>query len=190
MVSREKWIETGYLLFAHEGADGLQIERMARILKLNKSGFYHYFGTLEVFHERLLSHHIKYVELFAADITQCHDFVTDFLPLLMRHRLAAMVQVQHKRKNKDLLGSAIIKSDQLIGLAVLPIWMKHIEIHGNENLAFRYWCLVRDGFYQRVELKSSWYSDLHQHALDVKEVAQLLALGSITRFESKINGAV
>ena len=43
------WTEEGYRLFAKEGLDGIQVERLARILSLNKSGFYHYFGDLEGF---------------------------------------------------------------------------------------------------------------------------------------------
>jgi AcrR family transcriptional regulator len=41
------WTEVGYALFAEEGLDGIQVERLARILKLNKSGFYHYFRDLD-----------------------------------------------------------------------------------------------------------------------------------------------
>ena len=38
----QKWIEAGYERFAHEGPHGIQVERLARIIGVNKSGFYHY----------------------------------------------------------------------------------------------------------------------------------------------------
>jgi AcrR family transcriptional regulator len=192
MACCEKWIETGYLLFAQDGAHGLQIERIARILKLNKSGFYHYFGTLEVFHDRLMSHHIKCVELFAADIKQNQYFVPDFLHSLLRHKITATVHVQLKRNNNNLNHSVVIKSDQLIDLAILPIWIKHIGMLRNDSLAYHYWGWVRDGFYTRINLENYCYPHLLEYASDVKEVvAQMLALGSAKKLELlTINGAV
>jgi AcrR family transcriptional regulator len=46
---RDSWLSSGYELFAQEGPDGIQVERLARILNLNKSDFYHYFGEIENF---------------------------------------------------------------------------------------------------------------------------------------------
>ncbi len=40
----EKWIKAGYALLATDEIDGINIERLARALNVNKSGFYHYFG--------------------------------------------------------------------------------------------------------------------------------------------------
>jgi hypothetical protein len=37
------WLDVGYKIFAHEGPEGIQVERLARILGVNKSGFYHFF---------------------------------------------------------------------------------------------------------------------------------------------------
>ena len=48
------WTEAGYKLFAEEGLEGIQVERLARILQLNKSGFYHYFGDLDGYCEELI----------------------------------------------------------------------------------------------------------------------------------------
>ena len=58
------WTEVGYDLFAHEGLDGIQVERLARILQLNKSGFYHYFGDLEGFCMELFALHKKSCAVF------------------------------------------------------------------------------------------------------------------------------
>jgi AcrR family transcriptional regulator len=51
------WIENGYALFAQDGLDGIQVERLAKMVSLNKSGFYHYFGDRESFLEELMKHH-------------------------------------------------------------------------------------------------------------------------------------
>lgn len=51
------WVDVGYNLFAKEGMDGLQIERLARILQLNKSGFYHHFGDFDGYLEAISKSH-------------------------------------------------------------------------------------------------------------------------------------
>ena len=53
------WTEEGYCLFAKEGLHGIQVERLARILGLNKSEFYHYFGDIEGFCYALVLLHKK-----------------------------------------------------------------------------------------------------------------------------------
>jgi len=35
----DAWIKAGYKLLGKEGVDGVKVERLARILQLNKSGF-------------------------------------------------------------------------------------------------------------------------------------------------------
>ena len=54
-----RWIEAGYEIFAHEGPEGVQIEKLARKVGLNKSGFYHYFSDRDVFFTRLLEYHYQ-----------------------------------------------------------------------------------------------------------------------------------
>ncbi|HMG91387.1 MAG TPA: helix-turn-helix domain-containing protein [Chryseolinea sp.] len=45
----EIWLKAGYKLLGREGMEGVKIERIARVLNLNKSGFYYYFKTMEGF---------------------------------------------------------------------------------------------------------------------------------------------
>lgn len=58
------WTEGGYKIFANEGTEGIQVERLARILNLNNSGFYHYFGDLKSFIDELLKLHEKKADFF------------------------------------------------------------------------------------------------------------------------------
>ncbi len=52
------WLNLGYELFSEEGHEGLQVERLSRILGKNKSGFYHFFGNRETFLESLMKMHL------------------------------------------------------------------------------------------------------------------------------------
>jgi len=64
------WIESGYNQFASEGLEGIQVERLARITGLNKSGFYHYFGDRETYLEKLMAHHLQIAVQMAGDLKQ------------------------------------------------------------------------------------------------------------------------
>jgi hypothetical protein len=46
----------GYELLSTDGMEGIKVERLARNLALNKSGFYHYFKAMDVFVKSLLRH--------------------------------------------------------------------------------------------------------------------------------------
>jgi AcrR family transcriptional regulator len=65
------WLDTGYELFAREGLEGIQIERLARIVGLNKSGFYHYFGNLEIYRHELVKSHVQKVQQYFDSHPEC-----------------------------------------------------------------------------------------------------------------------
>lgn len=168
----ESWIETGYHLFAHEGLDHIQIEKMARTLLLNKSGFYHYFGTFEIFFEQLLLHHHTKIDHFVNDIRNCQNIDPDFINAMIEHKVSLMVQIHLTRnKNNTTFNCAAEHSDQKIEQAVLPIWAEHIGLL-KYDLASRYWKLVRDMFYTRVTFDNFTYSFLHRLASDAKEIVE------------------
>ena len=80
------WTEEGYCLFAKEGLYGIQVERLARILSLNKSGFYHYFGDLEGFCSALVQLHKKKVGEFLQEVAVTKKLDPDYLHLLIKYR--------------------------------------------------------------------------------------------------------
>ena len=51
---KEDWINLGYRLFAEQGVSGINVEKMAKILKVNKSSFYWHFKTKKVFIQQLI----------------------------------------------------------------------------------------------------------------------------------------
>src|SRR5688500_2049134 len=92
-----KWIETGYNLFAIEGPEGVHIEKIARILGANKSSFYHFFGTLEIFFDELILHHYDKIDLALKDCKNARSLDPEYLDQVVQHKVAFMVQVQLAR---------------------------------------------------------------------------------------------
>ena len=113
------WTEEGYCLFAKEGLHGIQVERLARILGLNKSEFYHYFGDIEGFCYALVLLHKKKVGEFLQEVAVTKNWIPDYLYLLIKHRETVMFQVQLTRNsNNNSFYAASEIVDQNVSYAV------------------------------------------------------------------------
>jgi len=77
------WIEAGYELFAFEGVEGIQIERLARIVDHNKSSFYHYFGDLEGFFADLVKQHVELTDRYNDELKKITTIDPEFIQLLV-----------------------------------------------------------------------------------------------------------
>ena len=73
-LKTEAWVKAGYKLFGKEGMEAIKVERLARILQLNKSGFYHYFGSMKSYLKSLLQYHIGLSKVIAEEIARCERF--------------------------------------------------------------------------------------------------------------------
>jgi AcrR family transcriptional regulator len=167
------WTEVGYELFAKEGLDGIQVERLARILQLNKSGFYHYFGDLEGYCAELIKMHMVKVGLKKID--------PDYLHLLIDHGSTVMFQVQLTRHKVSYAFYQVSeKVDQLVNVALCSLWNQFLGINGHPDLAMRYYYIVRDMFYTRISFQNLNYQFLHNFVTEAKalidEIAELKSL--------------
>jgi len=53
IAKKEDWISLGYRLFSEHGVSGIIVEKMAKLLSVNKSSFYWHFNTKKEFIEQL-----------------------------------------------------------------------------------------------------------------------------------------
>src|SRR5262245_3858623 len=90
----ETWVKAGYKLLGSEGPEGIKIERLARVLSLNKSGFYYYFKTMEAFLVHLLEYHVEIARRVASEIGQCETIDPDLVRLMLRHKSFFLVESQ------------------------------------------------------------------------------------------------
>lgn len=54
LAKKEDWINLGFRLFSEQGVSGINVEKMAKTLKINKSSFYWHFKTKKEFIEQLI----------------------------------------------------------------------------------------------------------------------------------------
>lgn len=164
------WIEQGYALFAEEGLEGIQVERLSRILQRNKSGFYHYFADMEGYCAELVHLHENRITLFVTEIQFLKKIDPDYLLHMVRHATTVMFQVQLTRNKTDYsFYNASMEMDRKINLALRALWVDFTNI-GNTDLAMRYYDTVRDMFYNKSGSKNFNYRFLHGLFKEAKEL--------------------
>jgi AcrR family transcriptional regulator len=169
--SLKKWIETGYKLFAEEGPEGIQVERLARILNRNKSGFYHYFGDMESFSGELMKHHYKLFDQFLKDVESCTNVDPESVKVLIKHKVTVMAQMHLVRnKSNPMFYGSHQALDDNVSQAMQPIWAKHLNISNNPELVSQYFSMIRDMFYSRITWSNFTYDFLSGIAEEAKDI--------------------
>jgi len=149
------WTEQGYTLFAEEGLDGIHIERLARILQLNKSGFYHYFGDMEVYCAELLRLHEQKADIFYDEIKHIKTIDPEYFQKVVEHKVMIMFQVQlYHTKSKPAYYNLAEMIDEKEGPILQHIWNEYLGFGDNADLAIRYFVIVRDMAYRRMSLQN------------------------------------
>jgi AcrR family transcriptional regulator len=169
MNNSQAWINVGYELFAQEGHEGLQVERIARILNLNKSAFYHYFGDRNTFLEYLVQHHHRMVDLLIKDIGNIRTFDPGYLHVLVNHPVTVMANMQLMRnRHIKLFEHAFNQANQKINDAMVILWSEYLGLPDQPELAMRYFNMTSALLYTRVTYHNLIYEFLHQIASEVK----------------------
>jgi AcrR family transcriptional regulator len=149
--TKEKWITTGYELFAEEGPKDIRVERLARILDLNKSGFYHFFGKLDFYFEQMVIHNDAQANLFIEDIKTCKNFDRDFLDTMVKHKLTILAIMQLvMNRHVPLFLENYQQVTKKIDQNILPLWATFIEIPSKPDVALKYFEQVRDMFFSKI----------------------------------------
>lgn len=175
------WASEGYKLYAEDGLAGIQVERLARILNLNKSGFYHYFRSLDGFCEALIRLHEKAVENFLQELKEIKILDPDYFRLLVRYKVPVMFQMQIYRNRKhELFINVAEKADKDEEVILQPLWSDYLGLQDRPDLAVRYLSIVRDMFYARITFKNFEYEYLNNLITETKSVMQQLSKRNLT----------
>jgi AcrR family transcriptional regulator len=171
------WTEKGYSLFAEEGLDGIQVERLARILQHNKSGFYHYFGDMEVYCAELLRLHEQKCDSYLNEISHIKTIDPEYFQIVVAYKVSALFQMQlYRCKNNPAFYNAAEMIDQREDVILRGLWSDYLGFGDNPDLAMRYFALVRDMFYSRVSLQNLTYEFQRKLATEatmlVREIAE------------------
>jgi len=174
------WIEAGYSQFAAEGLEGLQVERLARITGLNKSGYYHYFGDKETFLEKLMDYHFLEASTMPEDFLKIQKFDPEFMEVLIKHTGKLMFHNQLVRnRHEKLLEKSYLEVNQMIDPIVSKVFGDFIGLNDQREFTSRYYHQVRDTFYSQITFKRMNYPFLRDFIYEAKDVIQrAIELGS------------
>jgi len=171
--SKKMWLEVGHELFALDGPDGIQVERLARVVGLNKSGFYHYFITRDIYFEELLTFYNSIIDEYISEIIGLKSF-EEYLALMIKYRTTVLFHVQLSRNtDKKIYRKMLEESNRRIEQLVIPLWSAYIQLT-QPNLAHKYFELVRDMFYCRVNQKNLNIEFLHQLGTEAQDFLRQL----------------
>jgi AcrR family transcriptional regulator len=177
-VTREKWITTGYELFAEEGPKDIRVERLARMLDLNKSSFYHFFGNLDFYFEQIMVYNDAQANLFIEDIETCKSYDPDFLHTMVKHKLTVLLTMQLvMNRHVPLFFENYQVVTKKIDQSILPLWANFIDIPSKPDVALKYFEQVRDMFFSRVTFDSFTYEFLHPLAHEAKGIVFSISNG-------------
>jgi AcrR family transcriptional regulator len=165
----EKWVEAGYRLLATDEIDGINIERLARVLKANKSGFYHYFGTREEYFKSLINHHIDRAKIVATEIQHCERIDPDLLMVIVKEKNFFLVEAQLLLKGKPLkVKFDTTEAGRTIADEVVTLWRKHNEPVTDLKGALATVDIIRHYFYARIDAQNINYKFLHGLLEEIK----------------------
>jgi AcrR family transcriptional regulator len=167
----QAWINAGYDLFAQEGYDGIQIERLARIIDMNKSGFYHYFGDRDTYFKHLMQHHLNNADRLVDAVQSMHSFVPDYIQFLMHFSTPILVHKQLVRESHHpLFTTTFIEGNKKVDPTILPLWANFIGMREDPVLASRFFEFFRDMFFVRVNKQNLNYEFIHALCMEAKDI--------------------
>lgn len=170
-VSRtEIWIKAGYKLLGTEGPEGIKIERLARLLNLNKSGFYYYFRTMEGFLKNLLQYHVHMAEGVAAEIARCESIDPDLVDLVVRNKQFFLAESQLLIKSRLAhTGYQVDEAGKIITNELLSLWRRNKVAPGDTAAALAYLNIIRHFIYARIDADNITSEFLHDLAVETKK---------------------
>jgi len=154
------------------------VERLARILGLNKSGFYHYFGTADIYYQHLIVHHHEMIDLLCKDIDSIQSLDPDYLHVMIKHRVTIMANMQLTRnRHIKIFEKALDDANSKVDRLLLPLWADYSGLTEQPELALRFLAMVRDAFYARVTAAQLTFEVVESYFSEVKSMIREMAMG-------------
>jgi AcrR family transcriptional regulator len=148
---------------------------MARLLGVNKSGFYHYFGDREIFFFELMEHHCRVTEEFTNEIRLLKNFDPDYYLLLIRFQLSLFFQMQLRLHMQiPMYREVFNRVKEINDKAIVGIWSEYLKIPNDPLLALQIWEILRDVFFLRVTRENMNVEFIRNLVVKFKDIVEKL----------------
>ena len=173
--NRDKWIKEGYSLLAKEGPAGIQVERLARIIGVNKSGFYHHFGDRDCYLEELTRYHENLTKKFTSEVIQLKHFDPDYFEVLVEYKDSFFVDMHLGRYRVNSKLNGTLNSGRNVNeKKIIPLWEEYINVTDNPELAFDIWKVVRDAVFLRLTYNDMNVESINRAVNDIRGIFERL----------------
>lgn len=164
--STKSWMDVGYQVFSEEGPTAIQIERLARQLEINRTGFYLFLGDTKSHLEFLMTEHLSRVEDLIDQIQGINLRDPHYFQILEGHKETVFFQVQLvKNREVELFANTLQQVNRRISEAVVPLWKEYLNLP--DDLSSETLETIRELFYTRItpeNFSSSWFADFAREA--------------------------
>jgi AcrR family transcriptional regulator len=151
----EVWIQKGYTIFALFGDKGLSIEQMAKEVGISKSSFYHRFGDLEVFIERLLLYHVDRSNIIAEKERNAKRINPDLINILVDHKIDLLFNRQLRVNScRSRYKETLLESTRVIGNDFIKLWLLDTKIDFSLYQAEGFFELAIENFFMQINIEN------------------------------------
>lgn len=166
---KQAWIDIGYEIFAYQGVNGLLIEAIAKSLGKNKSSFYHYFGSTDLFIADLLEWHmVRAVELSVL-AQNCHSMKPDVLSLLVDRKVDLFFHRQLRIHQSEAdFKSCYAGAFKKVEAGILNKWADSLGLKEQTLFASTLLHLLIDSFMLSLTESTFSYEWMDQYLEDVR----------------------
>jgi len=149
--TEQRWIETGYTLWAYQGPHAIQVERMAQEIGISKTSFYHYFQDKENFIEQILAHHLHRAEEIRREEMRIRCIDPELIELLLRCKTDLLFNRQLRiAKEHARYAEIVAATDARIGYEFVRIWQETLRLPLKEHALLALFELALENFYLQI----------------------------------------
>jgi AcrR family transcriptional regulator len=171
--SEQLWIEAGYNQFVDEGLEGIRVERLARIINLNKSGYYHYFGNQDTYLKKLMDYHLKQAEAYMNDLKQVQHFDPEYIELLIKYTRQLMFTNQLiKNRKHNLFFETLQAINEMLEPVLSNLFADFIGFKDHQEFSAKYFNQVRYMFHAQIIPEHMTYEYLRDFMYQARDLAQ------------------
>ncbi|WP_281612608.1 TetR/AcrR family transcriptional regulator [Flammeovirga sp. SubArs3] len=175
MEKQQLWINAGYKVYSTEGPNGLKVERLAKVVGVSKSSFYHYFADLECFIDDLFRYHLEQCKIIAEKERHCEKIHPDLIDIFIEHKTDLLFQRQLRIHQKEKQAQVVLsKSKTILGNFSEMAWAQDIYHPLTKSQLNAIFQIVIDDFYMKINEDNLNHEFLGEYMKGIQDTTKQL----------------